>query len=113
MMKLVTCITRTVKLKEIIDALTAAGIVGMTVTDVHGYGKQGGQLHHFRGSAYEVRLLPKVRIDLALADEHVQKAVDILMEAARTGQAGDGKVFVMPMENAFRIRTGESGEEVL
>jgi nitrogen regulatory protein PII len=65
-MKLVTCITRTVKLKEIIDALTSAGIVGMTVTDVHGYGKQGGQLHHFRGSAYEVRLLPKVRIDLAL-----------------------------------------------
>jgi nitrogen regulatory protein PII len=112
-MKLVTCITRTVKLKEIIDALTSAGIVGMTVTDVHGYGKQGGQLHHFRGSAYEVRLLPKVRIDLALRDDEVSKAVGILMEAARTGQAGDGKVFVTPLEEAHRIRTGESGEEVL
>jgi nitrogen regulatory protein PII len=112
-MKLVTCITRAVKLKEIIDALTAAGIVGMTVTDVHGYGKQGGQVHHFRGSAYEVRLLPKVRVDLALADGQVPLAIGILMNAARTGEAGDGKVFVLPLEEAYRIRTGESGEEVL
>lgn len=112
-MKMVTCITRPSKLQSIVDAVSDAGILGMTVTNVRGFGKQRGIVGHFRGSEYKIRLLEKVRIDLALPDDKVKEVVDMLLEVARTGQIGDGKVFVMPLDEAWRIRTGESGEGAL
>ena len=113
MVKMITCITQPKKLYEIIDALTEAGIVGVTVTDVRGYGKQRGRVGHLRGAAYEVRLLPKVRLDIALPDEKAQTAVDVLLRTARSGEIGDGKVLLTTLEEAWRIRTGESGETAL
>lgn len=112
-MKMVTCITRPVKLQEILDALTDAGIIGITVAQVQGYGKQGGRVQHFRGATYEVKLLPKVRLDIAVPDEKLATVVNILLKTARTGAIGDGKIFVMPIEQAWRIRTGEAGEAAL
>jgi nitrogen regulatory protein PII len=111
--KMVSCITRPAKLEAIMDALTGAGVLGMTVTAVRGYGKQGGVIGHLRGSEYHIRLLDKVRVEIALPDDRVDEVVTLLLATARTGEIGDGKVFVMPLDGAWRIRTGESGEDVL
>lgn len=111
-MKIITCVTRPEKLTEIEEALCDAGIIGITVTDVRGRGRQGGRTEHYRGGTYEVRLLDKVRLDLALPDERVPSIVNLLMKVAQTGQVGDGVIFVTPVDKAYRIRTGESGEGI-
>jgi len=112
-MKMITCMVRTEKLEEITNDLDGMNIVGMTVTDVRGFGRQKGQVEHYRGQEYTIRFVNKVRIDLVVQDEDVKKVVDTISKAARTGNVGDGKIFVIPVENAMRIRTGELGTSAL
>ena len=107
-MKLVIAIIKPFKLDEVRDALTAIGVHGMTVTEVKGYGRQKGHTEIYRGAEYAVNFLPKVRIEVAVATEHVDQVVDAIGAAAKTGQIGDGKIFVTPLEQAVRIRTGET-----
>ncbi|HWA11299.1 MAG TPA: P-II family nitrogen regulator [Opitutaceae bacterium] len=112
-MKLIIAIIKPFKLEEVKEALAAAGIDGMTVTEVKGFGRQKGHTEVYRGSEYTVDFLPKVQIELALADSRVAKATEVILAAARTGKIGDGKLFVLPLEAAIRIRTGEQGESAL
>ena len=112
-MKLVTCIVRPEKLERITDTLDKLHVVGMTVTDVRGFGRQKGQVEHYRGGEYTIRFIPKVRIDLVVPDEEVKKVMDAVSKIARTENVGDGKIFVQPVENAMRIRTGEIGTSAL
>jgi nitrogen regulatory protein P-II 2 len=112
-MKLVIAIIKPFKLDEVREALTRIGIHGMTVTEVKGYGRQKGHMEIYRGAEYAVNFLPKVRIELGVATEQVEQVVDVLSAAARTGQIGDGKIFVTPMEQAVRIRTGETDVDAL
>ncbi len=112
-MKLVIAVIKPFKLDEVRDALTRIGIHGMTVTEVKGYGRQKGHMEIYRGAEYAVNFLPKVRIELGVATEQVEQVVDVLSAAARTGQIGDGKIFVTPMEQAVRIRTGETDVDAL
>ncbi len=112
-MKMVECITRAIKLAQIKDALSEIGIVGMTVTDVRGCGQQKGRHELYRGNEYTVSLLPKIKISVAVADEKVDEVVETMMETARTGEIGDGKIFVQPLERIVRIRTGEEAAEAL
>ncbi|MDO8877070.1 MAG: P-II family nitrogen regulator [Pseudolabrys sp.] len=112
-MKLVIAIIKPFKLDEVRDALTRIGIHGMTVTEVKGYGRQKGHMEIYRGAEYAVNFLPKVRIELGIATEQVDQVLDVLAGAARTGQIGDGKIFVTPMEQAVRIRTGETDVDAL
>jgi nitrogen regulatory protein P-II 1 len=109
-MKLIIAIIKPFKLDEVKEALTAAGIEGMTVTEVKGFGRQKGHTEIYRGSEYTVDFLPKVKLELAVADEVVGKAVAAIVGAAKTGKIGDGKVFVLPIEDAIRIRTEERGD---
>jgi len=109
-MKLIIAIIKPFKLDEVKEALTAAGIEGMTVTEVKGFGRQKGHTEIYRGSEYTVDFLPKVKLELAVADEVVGKAVAAIVGAAKTGKIGDGKVFVLPIEEAIRIRTEERGD---
>jgi nitrogen regulatory protein P-II 2 len=112
-MKLVIAVIKPFKLDEVRDALTRIGIHGMTVTEVKGYGRQKGHMEIYRGAEYAVNFLPKVRIELGVASEQVDQVVDVLTAAARTGQIGDGKIFVTPIEQAVRIRTGETDVDAL
>ena len=112
-MKLVIAVIKPFKLDEVRDALTQIGIHGMTVTEVKGYGRQKGHMEIYRGAEYAVNFLPKVRIELGVASEQVDQVMDVLAAAARTGQIGDGKIFVTPMEQAVRIRTGETNVDAL
>jgi nitrogen regulatory protein P-II 2 len=112
-MKLVIAVIKPFKLDEVRDALTKIGIYGMTVTEVKGYGRQKGHTEIYRGAEYAVNFLPKVRIEVGVASEQVEQVVDVLTTAARTGQIGDGKIFVYTVEHAVRIRTGEAGVEAL
>ena len=107
-MKIVMAIIKPFKLDEVRDALTAIGVHGMTVTEVKGYGRQKGHTEIYRGAEYAVNFLPKVKIEVAVASEVVDKAIDAITGAAKTGQIGDGKIFILPLEAAVRIRTGES-----
>ena len=109
-MKLIIAIIKPFKLEEVKDALSEIGIEGMTVTEVKGFGRQKGHTEIYRGSEYTVDFLPKVKFELVLADDRVAKAVDAIVGAAKTGKIGDGKVFVLPIEDAIRIRTEERGE---
>jgi nitrogen regulatory protein P-II 1 len=109
-MKLVTAIIKPFKLDEVRDALTAIGAQGMTVTEVKGFGRQKGQTEYHRGSEYSVDFLPKTKIEVVLHEDKVEDAVDAIIEAARTGKIGDGKIFVLPVEEAVRIRTGETAD---
>jgi nitrogen regulatory protein P-II 1 len=111
-MKKVECITRPLKVEAIKDALGQIGIVGMTVTEVRGCGKQRGRTERYRGAEYVVSLLPKVKIEVVVSDEQVD-VVNAILSTARTGEIGDGKIFVIPVEQAIRIRTGEAGEDAL
>ena len=106
-MKLIIAIIKPFKLDEVRDALTAAGVHGMTVAEVKGYGRQKGHKEIYRGAEYAVNFLPKVRLDVAVDDDQVERVVEAITQAAKTGQIGDGKVFVTPVEHAVRIRTGE------
>ena len=112
-MKLITCIIRPEKLDAVKDALDKQGIVGMTVTDVRGFGRQKGQVEHYRGEEYTIRFLPKVRLDLVVQNDDVSKALETIKKTAGTGKIGDGKIFVLDVENALRIRTGEQGNSAL
>ena len=112
-MKLVIAIIKPFKLEDVRDALTRIGIHGMTVTEVKGYGRQKGHTEIYRGAEYAVNFLPKVRIEVGVASEQIDQVMDAIGEAAKTGQIGDGKIFVMPMEQAMRIRTGETDVDAL
>lgn len=112
-MKKVEAIIKPFKLEEVKDALSESGIEGMTVTEVKGFGRQRGHTEIYRGSEYTVDFLPKMKVELVLSDAQAELAVGIIVRAARTGKIGDGKVFVSPIEQAIRIRTGEKGEEAV
>ena len=112
-MKIVMAIIKTFKLDEVREALTAVGIEGLTVTEVKGYGRQKGHTEIYRGAEYEVAFLPKVKVEVAVATERVEQAVEAISAAARTGQIGDGKIFVFAIEQALRIRTGETDTDAL
>lgn len=112
-MKLVTAIIKPFKLEEVRQALTAIGVHGMTVTEVKGFGRQRGHTEIYRGAEYIVNFLPKLRIEIAVASNLVDKAVETISKGARTGQIGDGKVFVTPIDGAVRIRTGETDNDAL
>jgi nitrogen regulatory protein P-II 2 len=112
-MKLIIAVIKPFKLDEVRDALTRIGIHGMTVTEVKGYGRQKGHMEIYRGAEYAVNFLPKVRIEVAIASEQLDQAMDAIAAAAKTGQIGDGKIFVMPLEQAVRIRTGETDNGAL
>ena len=109
-MKFITAIIKPFKLDEVKEALSAVGIEGMTVTEVKGYGRQKGHTEIYRGSEYTVDFLPKVKIEIAVTDDLAGKAVEAIGKSAKTGKIGDGKVFVMPLEEVIRIRTDERGE---
>jgi nitrogen regulatory protein P-II 2 len=112
-MKLVTAIIKPFKLEEVRDALTGLGIHGMTVAEVKGYGRQKGHTEIYRGAEYAVNFLPKLRLDVAVASDRVGKVIEAITTAAKTGQIGDGKIFVTEIERAVRIRTGETDNEAL
>ena len=112
-MKLIIAIIKPFKLEEVKEGLSAIGIEGMTVTEVKGFGRQKGHTEIYRGSEYTVDFLPKIKIEIVLADGMVNQAVDAIVKAAKTGKIGDGKVFVSPVENAIRIRTEETGEQAV
>jgi len=112
-MKKIEAIIKPFKLEDVKDALADAGITGMTVTDVKGYGRQQGHSELYRGAEYIVHFLAKTKIELAVDAEDVDKVVKLITESARTGKIGDGKIFVTPIEEIIRIRTGETGEEAI
>ena len=112
-MKLVIAIIKPFKLEEVRDALTAVGVHGMTVTEVKGYGRQKGHTEIYRGAEYVVNFLPKVKIEVVVADDRVDRVVEAIATAAKTGQIGDGKIFVMDVTHALRIRTGETDSDAL
>jgi len=112
-MKLVTAIIKPFKLEEVRDALLAIGIDGMTVTEVKGYGRQKGHTEIYRGAEYAVNFLPKIRIEVVVASETADRVVEAIGAAAKTGQIGDGKIFVAPIDHALRIRTGETDADAL
>src|SRR5215470_5297772 len=112
-MKLVVAIIKPFKLDEVRQALTAVGVHGMTVTEVKGYGRQKGHTEIYRGAEYVVNFLPKLRIEVAIDSEHLDKVMETLASAAHTGQIGDGKIFVTSIERAMRIRTGETDVDAL
>jgi nitrogen regulatory protein PII len=106
-MKLIKAIVRPNKVDEVKDALTRIGISGMTVTEVRGHGKQKGHTAIYRGKEYNVSLLPKMQVEVVIADSAVDEAIKAIVESARTGEIGDGRVFVVPVEQTYKIRTGE------
>jgi nitrogen regulatory protein P-II 1 len=112
-MKKVEAIIKPFKLEEVKEALSGLGIEGMTVTEVKGFGRQKGHTEIYRGSEYTVDFLPKIKIEVVLGDEQAEEAVNAIVKAAKTGKIGDGKIFVTPIENAVRIRTGETGAEAV
>ncbi|MBC7204464.1 MAG: P-II family nitrogen regulator [Pusillimonas sp.] len=112
-MKLITAIIKPFKLDEVREALAEIGVSGLTVAEVKGFGRQKGHTELYRGAEYVVDFLPKIRIDVVLPATMADEAVDAIIKAAHTGKIGDGKIFVMPVEQAIRIRTGESGTEAL
>jgi nitrogen regulatory protein P-II 2 len=112
-MKIVMAIIKPFKLEEVRDALTSLGVHGLTVTEVKGYGRQKGHTEIYRGAEYAVSFLPKLKIEVAVATDLVGKVVEAITASARTGQIGDGKIFVTPLESAIRIRTGETDGDAL
>jgi nitrogen regulatory protein P-II 2 len=112
-MKIVMAVIKPFKLEEVRDALTALGVHGLTVTEVKGYGRQKGHTEIYRGAEYAVSFLPKLKIEVAVATDVVPRVIDAITAAARTGQIGDGKIFVMSLERAVRIRTGETDADAL
>ena len=112
-MRLITAIVKPFRLDEVREALSQAGVQGLTVTEVKGYGRQKGHKEHYRGAEYVVDFVPKLRLDIAVEADLVPAVIEALVRGARTGTIGDGKIFVTPLEEAVRIRTGESGPEAL
>ncbi len=112
-MKMIAAIIKPFKLDDVKNALTEAGITGMTVTEVKGFGRQKGHVELYRGTTYEVNFLPKLKIEVAVSDEKAGEIVKTIAEAAYTGEIGDGKIFIHSIDDALRIRTGEKGEGAL
>lgn len=112
-MKMIHAIIRPHKLHEVKAALAEIGISGMTVVDVRGYGRQKGHVERYRGAEYTVDLLAKVKLEIVVRDDQVDEVVDVIMKAARTGEIGDGKIFITPVEEAIRVRTGDRGEDAI
>ncbi|OBX05502.1 nitrogen regulatory protein P-II 1 [Gallibacterium genomosp. 3] len=112
-MKLISAIIQPFRLDEVREALTDIGIYGITVIEVKGFGRQKGHTEIYRGSEYSVDFLPKIQIDIAVSDENVDNVVETIIEASQTGRVGDGKIFVLPLEQVIRIRTRETGEDAL
>jgi nitrogen regulatory protein P-II 1 len=112
-MKKVEAIIKPFKLDEVKDALSEVGVQGMTVTEVKGFGRTGGKKEVYRGSAYVVDFVPKVKIEVVVTEDVVQQVLDAIEKSAKTGRIGDGKIFVTPVDEAVRIRTGERGEEAI
>ena len=112
-MRKVEAIIKPFKLDEVKEALSAIGIQGMTVTEVKGFGRQKGHTELYRGAEYVVDFLPKIKIEITVSDEMVEKVVEVIVEAASTGRIGDGKIFVFPLDEAVRIRTGERGPDAV
>jgi nitrogen regulatory protein P-II 2 len=112
-MKIVMAVIKPFKLDEVRDALTKIGVQGLTVTEVKGYGRQKGHTEIYRGAEYAVSFLPKVKLEVACASEQVDKVIDAITAAAKTGQIGDGKIFVLGLDHAVRIRTGETDASAL
>lgn len=112
-MKLIMAIIKPFKLDDVREALTGLGVEGMTVTEVKGYGRQKGQTEIYRGAEYEIHFLPKVKIEVAVSDAQAERAIEAITAAAGTGKIGDGKIFVVDLEKALRIRTGETDDQAL
>ncbi len=112
-MKLILAIIKPFKLDEVKEALVELGIQGMTVTEVKGFGRQKGHKETYRGSEYEIEFVPKIKLEIVVADNRVNEALEAIMRAAKTGSIGDGKIFVSELESIIRIRTGESGESAV
>ena len=112
-MKIITAIIKPFKLEEVRDALTSVGVHGLTVSEVRGYGRQKGHTEIYRGTEYAVSFLPKLKIEVAVGEDQADRVVDAIQAAAKTGQIGDGKIFVFAIEHAVRIRTGETDVEAL
>jgi nitrogen regulatory protein P-II 2 len=112
-MKLIVAVIKPFRLDEVRDALTRIGVHGMTITEVKGYGRQKGHTEIYRGAEYSVRFLPKIRIELAVPADQVDQAVAAITGAAKTGEIGDGKIFIVPIEHVVRIRTGETDSDAL
>ncbi len=112
-MKKIEAIIKPFKLDDVREALSEAGITGMTVTEVKGFGRQKGHTELYRGAEYQVDFLPKMKLELVLADDIAEKAIEAIEASAKTGKIGDGKIFVYSVESAVRIRTGETGEEAI
>ena len=112
-MKKIEAIIKPFKLDEVKEALQEVGVQGITVTEAKGFGRQKGHTELYRGAEYVVDFLPKVKIEIVLPDEHVERAVDAIQKAARTGRIGDGKIFISSVEEVIRIRTGETGQDAI
>ena len=112
-MKLVTAIVKPFKVGDVREALGAIGVRGLTVSDAQGYGRQGGHTEVYRGAEYQIDFVPKVRIEVVVTDDMVDSVLDTLVAAARTGKIGDGKIWVVPVEEMVRVRTGERGDDAV
>jgi nitrogen regulatory protein P-II 1 len=112
-MKKIEAIIRPFRIDDVREALGEIGVRGMTITEVKGYGRQKGHTELYRGSEYQIDFLPKIKIEVIVSDKMADKVVDTILKAAKTGQVGDGKIFVYPVDDVIRVRTGESGEDAL
>ena len=112
-MKLITAVVKPFRLDDVKDALKEQGVQGITVTEAQGFGRQGGHTEVYRGTEYKIDLVPKVRLEIACADADVERVTDAIVEAARTGKIGDGKIWITPVEHVVRIRTGETDDGAL
>jgi nitrogen regulatory protein P-II 1 len=113
MAHLITAIIKPFKLEDVKEALRAAGVVGLTVSEIQGYGRQGGKTEAFRGSEYKVEFVPKVMIEVLVDSAAIDKIVDLIAQSARTGKIGDGKIWAVPVDRVMRIRTGELGDDAI
>ena len=112
-MKLITAIIKPFKLDDVKDALTEAGVAGMTVTEIKGFGRQKGHSELYRGAEYVVDFLPKIKMEIIVSDDQAEDVINTIMQAAQTGRIGDGKIFVIDLQDIVRIRTGERGEDAI
>jgi nitrogen regulatory protein PII len=112
-MKLVTAVVKPHRIEEVKDALRGIGVSGLTTSDVEGFGRQRGHTEVYRGAEYQVDFVPKVKIEVLADEDQVQQVVDVILKTARTGKIGDGKIFVLPAEQVYRIRTGEAGPDAI
>ena len=112
-MKMITAVIKPFKLDDVREALSEIGVQGITATEVKGFGRQKGHTELYRGAEYVIDFLPKIKLEIVVSDDMVPKVIDAIMDSAKTGKIGDGKIFVLPMEEVIRIRTGERGDDAL